>query len=118
MNTTIETKWFYFSQNNSGGSFDEEPEKGIGTDVFIEAVDAAHANDRAEDLGIYFYGCESGRDCPCCGNRWAPVDDSDGGSEPCIYGMPLKEVEASYYRTVAFLHPINGGFQTLEFQTK
>lgn len=59
--------FYEYSQNNSGGSFDEE----MGHSVFIEAATAEEANDRAEGMGIYFNGVENGRDCPCCGDRWS-----------------------------------------------
>lgn len=74
--------FYYFSQNNSGGGFDS-----IGYGVIIEADSANHANERAEEIGIYFDGCETDRDCPCCGNRWYRVDSSDGTERPSVYGQ-------------------------------
>ena len=65
------TKWFGFKQNNSGGSFDHDPESGIGYAIYVEADDAEHANYRAKRIGLYFNGCASGRDCSCCGDRWS-----------------------------------------------
>lgn len=74
---TKELRWYSFRQNNSGGSFYYDDNLGI--EVFIEATSTREANSRAEDLGIYFNGCSeyidddgewSGRDCPCCGDRW------------------------------------------------
>jgi hypothetical protein len=70
---TVETKWYRFRQNNSGGSF-REP----AVTVYIEAIDAAQANARAEDLDIYFSG---EGDCECCGARWHPTDEYDAQSE-------------------------------------
>src|SRR5690606_15528868 len=64
-------KWWEFSQNNSGGSFDHDPEQGIGYRVLIEARNADEASARAQDIGIYFDGCRDGIDCCCCGDRWS-----------------------------------------------
>jgi hypothetical protein len=63
--------WFKFNQNNSGGKFTYS--KNLADHVWIEADNPRHANIIAEDLGIYFDGCDTGRDCPCCGDRWYPV---------------------------------------------
>lgn len=64
---STQTKFFTFIQNNSGGSFDHDAKAGIGYRVAIEAVDATHAKARASQIGLYFNGCDSGRDCSCCG---------------------------------------------------
>lgn len=64
------SKFFRFHQNNSGGSFDIDDERGIGPNVWIEADDADDANARAQEIGIYFDGVDKGEDCECCGNRW------------------------------------------------
>lgn len=74
----VQTKFYKFSQNNSGGSFDINDEKGIGPIVIIEALNVDDANNRAERIGIYFNGIENGLDCSCCGSRWSEVWDDDG----------------------------------------
>jgi len=85
------TKFFTFGLNNSGGSFDHDAAAGIGCDVCIEAVDAEDALARAEQIGLYFNGCDDGRDCPCCGDRWSYwMENSDGTEAPEKYGKPLK----------------------------
>jgi hypothetical protein len=66
---TVQTKWYRFRQNNSGGSF-RKP----AVTVYVEAMDAAQANARAEGLGIYFGG---EGDCSCCGDRWHETSESD-----------------------------------------
>jgi hypothetical protein len=79
--------FYTFYQNNSGGNF-----TGPAVYVIIEANSAKEANDRAEDIGLYFNGAsedENGwsRDCPCCGDRWtAQWSDADGTEKPEIYG--------------------------------
>ncbi len=65
--------WYEFDQNNSGGFF--EMNDAVSIKVFIQSENAAGAIQKAEDVGIYFDGCESGRDCDCCGDRWYRVGD-------------------------------------------
>lgn len=89
------TKFWTFSQNNSGGSFDYQPNDGITHFVIIEATDETHAMARALDIGLYFNGCESGMDCSCCGDRWSEPY-SDGDDSPSIYGEPAETYEEKY----------------------
>lgn len=70
-NEIASPKFFDFSQNNSGGSFVFDEQRGITHFVIVEAMDADHANSVAENIGLYFNGCESGNDCDCCGDRWS-----------------------------------------------
>ena len=76
--------FYHYSQNNSGGQF--HVNKNVCHDVIIEAPSAHQANERAEDLGLYFNGVEEGRDCSCCGDRWYRVW-GEGDNEPLIYGQ-------------------------------
>jgi hypothetical protein len=84
--------FYHFDQNNSGGHFDFDERHGITANVIIEAVNAQQANNRAEDIGIYFDGCSTGRDCHCCGDRWYEADETDANSEPSVHGGPVAEV--------------------------
>lgn len=85
--------FYEFRQNNSGGSFDIEPDRGISVSVIVEADSVEDANYRAERIGLYFNGCEDGRDCDCCGDRWHEqyqFGDREGGDVvPSVYGKPL-----------------------------
>jgi hypothetical protein len=84
------SKFFHFSQNNSGGSYDFNADKGITHHVIVEAENAADANRRAEEIGLYFDG---EGDCPCCGNRWSDqFSDEEGTEAPEVYGDSLEEV--------------------------
>lgn len=88
---SVSTKFYTFVQNNSGGHFHHEPTSGIGYAVAVEALDVAHAKQRAEAAGVYFDGCSTGRDCACCGDRWsAYMDESDGTDSPEMYEAPLR----------------------------
>lgn len=89
--------WFEYRQNNSGGGFDFDEEAGISVSVIVEADDYEDANERAERIGLYFNGCETGQDCDCCGDRWSAQWSSDKGEEvPSKYGTPLIEVEDKF----------------------
>lgn len=59
--------------------------------VIVEADSADDANDIATNLGIHFNGVAEGRDCPCCGDRWSPIQNRDAESEPKIYGKEITE---------------------------
>jgi len=80
-----------FNQNNSGGSFDFSETAGITHYVIVEAATLADGISRAEDIGIYFNGCSSGRDCSCCGDRWSEPWDDDFTDEPTVYGHKASE---------------------------
>lgn len=84
-------KFFTFSQNNSGGSFDFLPNRGISHYVIVEARDSDEANDRAERIGLYFDGCESGADCECCGDRWSRAWATEGKDVPMVYADEVAE---------------------------
>lgn len=83
--------FYQYRQNNSGGIFDIDEADGITVFVIVEADSTEDADRRADDIGIYFDGCDSGRDCNCCGDRWYPADESDASAEPCVYGQPVAE---------------------------
>ena len=68
--------FYTYNQNNSGGSFDYNPDKGISHYVIIEANSIDEANCIAENIGIYFNGVDDGSDCDCCGDRWHPYPSS------------------------------------------
>lgn len=105
---TATTKLFEFRQNNSGGHFDIDDAKGIGPRVYIEAVDVNHATSRAESLGLYFDGVESGSDCECCGDRWSPPWD-DGG-------VRLNNLDPEYafmWHDKIYVHRLDGEIERL-----
>ena len=69
--------FFPYNQNNSGGHYFTDKNRGISARVIIEADNADEANERAEKIGMHLNGVANGYDCPCCGDRWYEVDDSD-----------------------------------------
>lgn len=108
-------QWFEFYQNNSGGSFDYDEEQGITHFVIIEAESRDKAIDRAEEIGLYFDGCDAGMDCDCCGDRWYR-GFGEGSEYPTVYGQDIRK-DGGFVdswdgwmkegREVA-IHPLNG----------
>lgn len=70
MKRQIETKFYEFNQNNSGGSFDVDDN--VCHRVIIEAIDTNHA----ESLFKPMIANQSGS-CPCCGDRWSSFDPNE-----------------------------------------
>lgn len=83
--------FYEFDQNNTGGTFVADED--LGYKVFIEAEGSSEAIDKALDIGIYFNGCRTGNDCPCCGDRWSEPW-GEGEEAPTYYGEPLPRTES------------------------
>lgn len=77
--------FFNFHQNNTGGSFDYDESAGISVNVIIEADNDDDADIKLIRIGGYFDGCDDGRDCSCCGDRWYRSHESDGKDVPKVY---------------------------------
>jgi hypothetical protein len=71
--------FYKYTQNNSGGSYDIDD--AVAYAVIIEASSSTEADDIAKKIGIYFDGCSTGADCPCCGDRWCRASDYDATKE-------------------------------------
>jgi hypothetical protein len=114
MERTVQTKFYTYSQNNSGGSFDQN--ENIAEYVIIEATSAADADRRAEEVGIYFNGCATGSDCSCCGDRWNEAY-GEGDTSPSIYGSPVGDEYVSKYgfslRNSIIIHYYDGTKKTI-----
>ena len=109
------TKFYTYNQNNSGGHFEHKPDNGIGKYVIIEADSAKEANDKAEEIGLYFDGCESGRDCDCCGDRWySKDDDSEGYTVPSIYGQPVAKRFKEEWEIGSYIHYKDGTIKRIK----
>jgi hypothetical protein len=116
MKQNINSKFYTFIQNNSGGSFNIEEEKGICKFVIIEALSSSDANSRAQRIGLYFDGCVIGLDCPCCGDRWSEVYESDGKEFPMIYNKTVNDIEKSAFMENCFIHYLDGTFKKIELK--
>lgn len=101
--------FFEYSQNNSGGGFDHDPVAGIGYKVVVEADSDEQADAKAEEIGIYFNGCDAGIDCPCCGDRWSRAW-GDGDAE-------LVEPRAGW-GLPAYVHFADGSMKTYQETTR
>ena len=108
------TKFYTYSQNNSGGSFTISEKDGICEYVIIEAANASQANARAEEIGLYFNGCSDERDCPCCGDRWYSASESDGSGVPTIYSNPVENVQKDIFINRCFIHYLDGTIKKVE----
>jgi hypothetical protein len=102
MEHVVNTRFYNFRQNNSGGYWVDEHSKGIGRNVIIEALSEDDAISRAENIGLYFDGRY---DCPCCGNRWSSY--IEGEEYPEIYGVKMVPCEEE---TESFIHHFDGSF--------
>lgn len=105
--------YYTFNQNNSGGSFRFDETHGITHFVIIEANSVSEACERAESIGIYFNGCEDGRDCDCCGDRWSTPWNEDGSEYPEVYGKNPRESTSFKQGWMkdgkeTCIHPLNG----------
>lgn len=111
MNNSVSVPLYYtYRQNNSGGSFYVNDKVSIY--VIIQALSARDANHRAEDIGIYFDGCNQGMDCPCCGDRWGDMyNEEDGTVEPEIYGSDPRNHETRWVaegEVFCYIYHLNG----------
>jgi hypothetical protein len=82
--------FYEFRQNNTGGNFVIDDTRGIGVWVIVEADSVADAAYRAERVGLYWDGCDTGQDCSCCGDRWYLPRQDDGKEVPSTYGRPIQ----------------------------
>ena len=101
-------QFYHFRQNNSGGDFTIDDIIGIGPHVYIQANSVEEAMERAEKLGIYFNGCDSGRDCSCCGDRWSEPWDSDA-SDLVVIDDLVREYFFMWHEKI-YVHPLEGPF--------
>lgn len=106
---TVQTRFFEFHQNNSGGSFDIDDARGLGPNVWIEALNTDDANARAERIGIYFNGCEDGMDCECCGDRWSAAWRDEGEPAPKVN----PEYDFNWHDTV-YVHHFDGRIERIK----
>jgi len=105
------TLYYTYSQNNSGGYFDSD--ENVSEYVIIEADNAEQANERAQEIGLYFDGAG---DCPCCGDRWTEQwDDGEGTKAPSIYGKSVYETNKTIFRSRCIIHRSDGTKETVVF---
>ena len=107
-------RYFHFSQNNSGGSFIIDDD--VAQHVIVQAYSAKDANQIAENIGIYFNGCDTGADCDCCGDRWSEQWMNEEGDEtPLIYNETPEIFEDFFTpqgQPICYVYHLNGSKTT------
>ncbi len=82
--------FYTYEQNKRGVSIVNEHIKHY---VIIEAASAKEADEKAENVGIYFDGVDKEIDYPWRGDRWSRAEDpsfgSKGTKKPEIYGRSI-----------------------------
>lgn len=85
MERVVNTKFFTFNQNNSGGYFIINDD--VACYLIIEAKNAEEATDKMYDITENY-----SEYCTCCGKRWSSwIDDEDGKDEPMVWDIKIKE---------------------------
>ena len=109
------TKFWHYSQNNSGGYFVVDEKNGVCEEVIIEAKNTTEAWKRLKKIGSKTEGFFSF--CDCCGKRWYNFDNEFAGtSEPMIYGVPINQVKKGAYRKNCFIHYSDGKIKEVVFE--
>lgn len=115
VNEVVETKFYHFRQNNSGGSFVYDEADGLSVNVYIEAESAEDANEKMlEKIGEF----DSVYDCPCCGSRWYPADEDDYTCTSSTVPVENEVMSDEFFRVKwmdngkpeTFVHLIDGTF--------
>lgn len=108
--------FYMWRQNNTGGSFITDGD--LSRFVVIEAEGYAQAEEKALNLGIYYNGVDSDRDCSCCGDRWYEGDlvGLEDGDTIEAY-LQREEDEYPCRETMTILHLADGSKKTFEART-
>jgi hypothetical protein len=108
--------YYMWRQKNTGGSFITDDD--VSRFVVIEAEGYDQAEEKAFDLGIYYNGVDSERDCSCCGDRWYEgdlVELKDGDTIEDY--LQREEDEYPCRDTMTILHLADGSKKTFKGRT-
>jgi len=104
--------FYRFRQNNSGGRWVIDADRGISVEVWIEAGSPTEAILRAEEIGLYWDGVNKGFDCSCCGDRWwwsvSGVDYDARESAPPTVFEPTLDISSLYPDNYGYIHFADG----------
>lgn len=90
MDRVIQTKFFTFRQNNSGGY--NIINDYVAKYLIIEATNAQEAINKMYDITQDY-----SEYCSCCGERWSNwVNDEDGTDVPMVYDEEATKQEPEY----------------------
>ena len=104
--------FFMWNQNNSGGVFDVTDD--VTWRVVIEAENYDLAEYKALNLGIYYNGCDDGRDCDCCGDRWYDGEELDTKGDPMLEVLQKYADEWGCESPSIIIHYADGTKGTIE----
>ncbi len=82
--------FYAFYQNSSFGLY--YLDSVFAPVMIVESDSVDDANARAIDIGIYFDDVNTGKDCPCCGDRWKMVDQDDATPRPIWRDQNVKSM--------------------------
>jgi hypothetical protein len=74
----------------------------------IEAESAEHADEKAAEIGIYFNGCDDGRDCPCCGDRWYEARHKG------VNAVEVDQMWDFHWHDTVYVHRADGSIERLK----
>lgn len=99
--------FYEYIQNNSFGRWN-------GPHIIIIEADSPEEADQIaeEKTPIYFNGCSTGKDCPCCGDRWGNAY-GDGDEYPSIWGKRLEDYRTIYGEKEIDVYFKNGKIEKL-----
>ncbi len=114
MEVVINTKFWHFSQNNSGGIFVIDEKNGVCEDIIIEAQNPKEALSKLSNIGDRVIGFWDF--CSCCGERWDDyLIEEEGAKVPSMYNEPISTMNPSKYRNRVFIHHYNGKIESSDF---
>lgn len=117
MKRVIETKFYTYNQNNSGGYFVEDEKHGVCETIIIEAENASSAYFKLNEIGKNVDGFWDF--CNCCGERWWDENDDDEGTEtPTIYGEKIEGMTKDMFREKCFIHYFDGEIKKVVFKNE
>ena len=108
--------FYMWRQNNTGGSFITDGD--LSRFVVIEAESYEKAEEKALNLGVYYNGVDSERDCECCGDRWYEGDIVELKDGDTIEDYLQREEDEYPCRdTMTILHLADGSKKTFKGRT-
>tara|TARA_R110000868_G_scaffold74313_1_gene214838 strand:+ start:896 stop:1228 length:333 start_codon:yes stop_codon:yes gene_type:complete len=108
--------FYMWRQNNTGGSFITDGD--LSRFVVIEAESYEKAEEKALNLGVYYNGVDSERDCSCCGDRWYEGDMVIPFADKNIEDYLQREEDEYPCRdTMTILHLADGSKKTFKGRT-